>query len=195
MNTKLILEFSTRNELRNWMIKNHDSHREVWVVCNRSGKPDRYGLPYLDVVYEALCFGWIDSTIKTHENKTLQRLTPRKKDSNWTELNKERCRFLERTGLMTDAGRAVLPNDMDDIESCADDNIKALLQNDKIFAENFEKLPSLYKRVRIGNIRLKHCKNPEIYRRRLDKFVDCTRRGIMYGDWNDGGILIQDSQK
>lgn len=195
MEPKTILEFSSRNELRNWLMQNHDSQREAWVVCNRSGKTDREGLPYLDVVYEALCFGWIDSTIKKHNDKTLQRLTPRRKGCHWTELNKERCRYLERKGLMTDAGRAVLPNDMDDTESYNDENILALLQQDKEFAENFAKLPTLYKRVRIGNMRLKHCKNPEIYRRRLEKFVDCTRRGIIYGEWNDHGILLQDSQK
>lgn len=195
MEAKLVLEFSTRNELRDWLASNHDSHREVWVVCNRSGKSDREGLPYLDIVYEALCFGWIDSTIKTHENRTLQRITPRKSGSNWTELNKERCRHLERSGLMTDAGRAVLPGNMDNGEPCMDENILALLQSDKAFAENFARLPDLYKRVRIGNIRLKISKDPNTYRRRLEKFIDCTRRGVMYGEWNDGGRLLQDLQK
>lgn len=189
MEAKPVLEFSSRNELRNWLIANHDSHREAWVICNRSGKSDREGLPYLDIVYEVLCFGWIDSTVKTHDNRTLQRITPRKKGSNWTELNKERCRHLERSGLMTDAGRAVLPDNMDNGESCTDENILALLQSDKVFADNFARLPDLYKRVRIGNIRLKHGKDPNTYRRRLEKFIDCTRRGVMYGEWNDGGRL------
>jgi len=195
MEAKTILDFSTRKELRDWLIKNHTSCSEVWVVCNRSCRSDRRGLPYLDIVYEALCFGWIDSTVKTHGNRTLQRLTPRKRGSNWTELNKERCRYLEHTGLMTDAGRTVLPDDIDDDESCMDENILALLKTDETFAENFAKLPALYKRIRIGNIRLKYRKDAETYRRRLEKFVDCTRRGIMYGEWNDGGLLLHDRQK
>ncbi|MBP3532872.1 MAG: YdeI/OmpD-associated family protein [Alistipes sp.] len=195
MEAKLVLEFSSRNELRDWLASNHDSHREAWVVCNRSGKSDREGLPYLDIVYELLCFGWIDSTRKTHENKKLQRITPRKSGSNWTELNKERCRYLERLGLMTDAGRAVLPDNIDDDEPCMDENILALLQGDKAFAENFARLPDLYKRVRIGNILLKLGKDPNTYRRRLEKFIDCTRCGVMYGEWNDGGRLLQDLQK
>lgn len=195
MEAKLVLEFSSRNELRDWLASNHDSHREAWVVCNRSGKSDREGLPYLDIVYELLCFGWIDSTRKTHENKKLQRITPRKSGSNWTELNKERCRHLERLGLMTDAGRAVLPDNMDNGEPCMDENILTLLQGDKVFADNFARLPDLYKRVRIGNILLKLDKAPNTYRRRLEKFIDCTRRGVMYGEWNDGGRLLQDLQK
>jgi len=59
---------------------------------------------------EAMCFGWIASTTKHLENGvTAQKLAPRKKNSLWSELNKERCRRMEKLGRMTDAGRAVLP--------------------------------------------------------------------------------------
>ena len=55
--------------------------------------------------------GWIDSTTKKiADDVTVQKLCPRKPKSNWSELNKERCRRMERLGLMTDAGRAVLPD-------------------------------------------------------------------------------------
>ena len=64
---------------------------------------------YLDAVEEALCFGWIDSTIRMISGKAMQRFSPRRATSGWTELNKERVRRLEKLGLMTDAGRAVLP--------------------------------------------------------------------------------------
>jgi uncharacterized protein YdeI (YjbR/CyaY-like superfamily) len=70
-------------------------------------KPDT--LPYLDIVEEALCFGWIDSTLKRlPDGRLAQRLSPRRKGSNWTELNRARCKELEERGLMTDAGRAAL---------------------------------------------------------------------------------------
>ena len=55
-------------------------------------------LRYMDVVEEALCFGWIDPTCKNDGGIPLQRLSPRKKGSRWTELNKERCRRLENWG-------------------------------------------------------------------------------------------------
>lgn len=103
------LNVGSREQLRAWLSENYDSCDEVWIECCRSGRVHTCGLPYLDVVYEALCFGWIDSTCKRFGNKMLQRLTPRKKGSNWTELNKARFRYLEREGTMTDAGRAVFP--------------------------------------------------------------------------------------
>lgn len=55
---------------------------------------------------EALCFGWIDSTVKKLDTGiTIQRLSPRKKGSIWSELNKERCRRMEKLGKMTQAGK------------------------------------------------------------------------------------------
>ena len=66
-------------------------------------------LPYIDVVEEALCFGWIDSTLKRlPDGRLAQRLSPRRKRSHWTELNKQRCAALEARGLMTEAGRRAL---------------------------------------------------------------------------------------
>ena len=68
-------------------------------------------LPYLDVIEEALCFGWIDSTLKKlPDGRLVQRLSPRRKNSHWTELNKQRCQELENRGLMTPAGKDALDN-------------------------------------------------------------------------------------
>lgn len=53
-----------------------------------------------------MCFGWIDSTVKKLDTGiTIQRLSPRKKGSIWSELNKERCRRMEKLGKMTQAGK------------------------------------------------------------------------------------------
>ena len=74
------------------------------VACGRT-------IAYIDVVEEALCFGWIDSTLKRlPDGRLAQRLSPRRKKSHWTQLNIERCKDLESRGLMTDAGRRTLPN-------------------------------------------------------------------------------------
>lgn len=93
---------------------------------------------------EALCFGWIDTTVKNINGITMQKFTPRKKNSLWSELNKERCRRLKRLGLMTDAGRAVLP-DMETFE--IDGEILKALQADEETWKNFQAFPELYKRV------------------------------------------------
>ena len=106
-----LLEFTQRMQLRNWLQENLASAKECWVVLSRSKNPPAGVLPYLDVVEEALCFGWIDSTLKKlPDGRLAQRLSPRRKNSHWTDLNKQRCQELESRGLMTPAGRDTLDN-------------------------------------------------------------------------------------
>lgn len=105
MEITLLLEFTQRRQLRQWLMENHSSAKECWVVLSRSKNPPAGVLPYLDVVEEALCFGWIDSTLKKlPDGRLAQRLSPRRKNSHWTELNKHRCEALISNGLLTDAG-------------------------------------------------------------------------------------------
>ena len=104
-----LLELSERAQLRQWLLENHDTVRECWVVTYRKNKPEWAALPYIDVVEEALCFGWIDSTSKKMpDGRLAQRLSPRRRGSHWTDLNRQRCRDLEARGLMTPAGHAAL---------------------------------------------------------------------------------------
>ena len=57
----------------------------------------------------ALCFGWIDSTLKElPDGQLAQRLSPHRKGSHWTGLNLQRYCDLEHRGLMTDSGRKAL---------------------------------------------------------------------------------------
>ena len=109
MEITILLEYSERSQLRAWLQENHSKEKECWVVMSRSKTPQFGILPYIDVVEEALCFGWIDSTLKKlPDGRLAQRLSPRRKNSHWTELNKQRCMQLERQGLMTPAGRDAL---------------------------------------------------------------------------------------
>ena len=101
-----LLTFTNRQQLREWLMQNHRSAQFCWVACNRSKTPKPDALPYLEIVEEAICFGWIDSTLKKLPDGSLaQRLSPRRKGSHWTERNRQRFRDLEARGLMTEAGR------------------------------------------------------------------------------------------
>ena len=184
-----LLDVKSRQELRQWLIQNHRTETECWVVVKRGRPKDDGTFWYIDAVEEAMCFGWIDSTTKKiDEHTTAQKLCPRKNKSNWSELNKERCRRMERLGCMTDAGRAVLP-DMSEKGFVIDKDILNALQKDPVVWENFCRFPDLYKRVRIDTIQIKK-RQPELYKSRLDKFIENTRKGILYGEWNDNGRLL-----
>jgi len=110
MEILLLLEYTSRSQLREWLEANHATAKECWVTMYRTKIPRTDCMPYPDVVEEALCFGWIDSTVKRlADGRNAQRLSPRRKGSHWTDLNIQRCADLESRGLMTDSGRAAMP--------------------------------------------------------------------------------------
>ena len=111
MEITTLLDYSDRSQLRSWLQENHSKEKECWVVMSRSKTPPPGILPYIDVVEEALCFGWIDSTLKKlPDGRLAQRLSPRRKNSHWTKLNMDRCMDLKDRGLMTPAGRLTYEN-------------------------------------------------------------------------------------
>jgi uncharacterized protein YdeI (YjbR/CyaY-like superfamily) len=98
-----------RTEWRSWLDTHHQTLTEIWLLSDDLAEEPT--VAYLDAVEEAICFGWIDGIQKRFSaNELAQRFTPRKRRSNWTELNKERARRLIRLGLMTEAGSTTLPD-------------------------------------------------------------------------------------
>ena len=187
MDVNNLLNVKNRKEFREWLKENYVTQKECWV-CVKRGRPlhnDTFW--YIDAVEEALCFGWIDSTAKRLESGiTIQKFAPRSKNSAWSELNKARCERMEKLGLMTHAGRNIIPK----TDFVIDPEILQELKKDKLVWENFNKFPQLYKRVRIDTIQIKKKAKPELYRSRLEKFIDNTKKGIMFGEWNDNGRLL-----
>jgi uncharacterized protein YdeI (YjbR/CyaY-like superfamily) len=175
-----------RTEWRSWLEAHHQRLTEIWLLFDdRSAEAT---VTYLDAVEEAICFGWIDGIQKRFSPHELaQRFTPRKRRSNWTELNKERARRLIRLELMTEAGSATLP-DLD-VEFIVAEDILAALRAKPVAWANFLEFPDLYRRVRIGYIEEMR-KNPIEFDRRLQNFVNKTAVNKMFGNWNDGGRLF-----
>ena len=136
-----LLDFTDRIELRNCLEVNHNQAKSCWVVTSRSKQPTYECIPYIEVVEEALCFGWIDSTLKKlPDGRLAQRLSPRRKGSHWSELNKERCINLEDRGLMTNAGRQAFEKAYPyEIVS------KGSLLEERIIKHDKELRPGLYK--------------------------------------------------
>ena len=158
MDFKNLLSAKNRDELRQWLLRNHDKENECWVVVKRGRPVDDETFWYIDAVEEAMCFGWIDNTTKKMDNGiTAQRL-------------------------------AVLP-DMTEKGFVIDEDILKALQSDAEVWRNFQNFPSLYQRVRIDTIQIKK-KQPELFQSRLQKFLDNTKAGVMYGEWNDNGRLL-----
>ena len=179
-----ILSFTNREDFRNWLTLNSRKEKECWVNTIRK-RPTKHSFVYLDAVEEALCFGWVDSVQKKIDGVNYQRFSPRKKNSPWTELNKERARRLIKLGLMTKEGKKVLPN----MRYVADIDVINALKKARVYSK-FKAFPPLYQRVRIYNVSFYKNKDHKQYVAALNHLIEKTKRNEMYGEWNDYGRLL-----
>jgi uncharacterized protein YdeI (YjbR/CyaY-like superfamily) len=148
--------FVNRAEWRAWLKENQATASEAWLIHYKkhTGKP---GLSLEEAVEEALCFGWIDSTLKPiDDEKYALRYSPRKRGSVWSEVNKRRVRKLIKQRRMTEAGlatvkeakangewrAATLREDTTNIPS----DLKQALQANPQAQRNFDRLAASHKR-------------------------------------------------
>ena len=184
----ILLNINDRESFRKWLYENCEKESECWITV-KSGEPTEDGkFYYIDAIEEALCFGWTDSIKKRIGGTQLFRFSPRSDVWPWTELNKERVRRLEKIGLMTDAGRKVLPPMEPDSFEIDTEIVGALEKADAL--ETFRSFPVLYQRVRANTVMSYKERLPAIYVKMLSHLVNETKKGNMYGEWNDYGRLI-----
>src|SRR5919199_1970053 len=115
----------SRTAWRKWLAENHQIEKRVWLTIYKkdSGTPS---VTYDEAVDEALCFGWIDSSVKKGTAEFyFQFFARRNLKSNWSRVNKVKVEKLIDAGLMTDAGLVMVDlakrdgtwTALDDVES------------------------------------------------------------------------------
>jgi uncharacterized protein YdeI (YjbR/CyaY-like superfamily) len=168
-----------RKEWRRWLEEHFDKKEEIWLVLPRkqSGKPK---LKYNDSVEEALCFGWIDSIQKSlNEEATVQRFSRRKPKSNWSQLNRERIRWLLQQklvhlSLVAECRRVAAE------EFVFPEDVLAALQKNKKAWENYQGLSEAYQRIRVAYIEAAR-KRPGEFEKRLRNFIQKTEEKKLIG--------------
>lgn len=106
MEEKKPLSFAGKAAWRKWLQRNHGGKDHVWLLHYKKSA-GKAGLTYEAALEEALCYGWIDGKMKNlDEEKYMLRYSPRKKNSLWSKLNRERAERLIKEGRMTAAGMA-----------------------------------------------------------------------------------------
>lgn len=104
MEEKELLYFRNSQEWREWLHDNHHSSKGVHLVFYRVGS-DKESMRWEDAVQVAICYGWIDSTVrKIDEDARKQMFTPRKDKSVWSKLNKNYIEKLTADNLMHESG-------------------------------------------------------------------------------------------
>lgn len=177
--------FSSREQFRQWLERNHDSASELFVGFHKksSGKKS---VTYPEALDEALCFGWIDGVRKKlNETSYIQRFSPRKPRSNWSLVNVRRVEQLTKEGRMSPAGLAAY--ERRDLKRTGVYSFENELQQlapgyEKVFRRNkeawnfFEKQPPYYRKASI--FRVMSAKKEETRIRRLEELIDCSARGL-----------------
>jgi len=186
MNIKKTLYITNRNEWRSWLSKNHKTETEVWLIFYRkeTGNPR---ISYNAAVEEALCYGWIDSTLKKiDDERFMQRFSVRRKNSVLSQMNKERIRKLIKQKKMTRAGLAAVAHafdpevDMKEELVIPRDILEPLKANGEAW-NNFNAFPDTYKRIRIAYIESQRKHGNDQFKKALNHFVSKTARNLRIG--------------
>ena len=97
--------FRSPSELRAWLEAHHGDRSELWVGFYKA-HTGRSGVVYSEAVDEAICFGWIDTTVRRIDmDRYANRFVPRRPGSQWSEANRRRFAELDREGRVHEAGR------------------------------------------------------------------------------------------
>lgn len=104
-NPDKIRAFETEAEFEAWMARNHEQETEIWVQYYKKAS-GRRTIVYAQALDVALCYGWIDGISKpVDEHAYLQRFTPRKAKSIWSQRNRLKVEKLIADGRMTAHGQ------------------------------------------------------------------------------------------
>lgn len=173
-----LLQPASVAEWRDWLAVNHADARGAWVAIGKKGNTVT-SLDYDSAVREALCFGWIDGLVRSlDENRFLQRMTPRKRGSDWAPSNKARVAELERAGRLTRAGIEVIEQAKSDGSWAALDDVEAMivpadlaaaLAADPLAERNFAALPSAVRKMAL--YRISKARRPQTRARRIAETV------------------------
>jgi len=149
------LYFERDTDWYDWLLANHDQHKAIYLIFYKleTGMPT---MRWEEAVKVALCFGWIDSTVKSLGNgKRRQYFSPRNPKSTWSALNKKYIIELESKGLIQESGYKMIDlakatdtwTAMDDVENgIIPPNLQKAFDDNPLAYENYQKFSKGYRK-------------------------------------------------
>ena len=182
MDVENLFYTSERQKWRGWLESHFEIEKDVWFIFPMKASGEE-SLSYNDAVEEALCFGWIDSTIKHIDPlHRAQHFTPRNPKSPYSQPNIERLLWLDSQGLIHPKVRPSLEGIINKEFVFPEDIIDTIRQEPAAW-ENYLSYSEPYKRIRVAYIEAAR-KRPEEFEKRLTNFIRKTRENkliIGYG--------------
>jgi uncharacterized protein YdeI (YjbR/CyaY-like superfamily) len=174
-----LLSAANRKAWRDWLKSHYRSAKEIWLVYYKqhTGKPR---VTYNEAVEEALCFGWIDSTVRRiDEDRYAQRFSVRNPKTPYSQANKERLAALIAKGRVAKVVLATLGKPAPKKFRVPLDILAAIRAEPEAWI-NFRKFSPSYKRIRIAFIDGAR-KRPGEFKKRLRYFLRMTAKNKQFG--------------
>ncbi len=179
------LSFRSAAEWEGWLTDNHAQPEGIWVKIAKKDSGIE-SVRYPEVLESAICFGWIDGQRQAlDERRFLQRFTPRRKRSRWSQINRDTAERLIADGRMRPPGLAEVERARQDGRweaaysgpkaSAVPDDLLSELDARPKAKEFFEGLSGQNRYAIL--YRLDEAKRPETRARRLAKFVAMLEAG------------------
>jgi len=176
--------FENREEWRKWLMDNFETAKEIWFVFPTK-LSDEKAILYNDAVEEALCFEWIDSTVKALDKEhKLQRFTPRNPRSKYSQSNIERLKWLLDNKMIHPRFEEKIRRIVSEPFVFPEDIISRLKEDEAAWY-NYERFSDSYKRIRIAYIESARICQKE-FDKRLNHFIAKTRDNKLINGY--GGI-------
>jgi uncharacterized protein YdeI (YjbR/CyaY-like superfamily) len=179
-----VIFFANPAQLRKWFEANHQTATELWLGYHRK-RTARPSVTWQEVVDQELCFGWIDSVrYSLGDDRSAQRITPRRKGSVWSAINIKRFLELEKEGLVHPAGRAAFDK-RDEARSRVysyenrprglDAESEALFRKRRKAWQFFDSQAPSYRRT--AAYWIASARREETRRRRLEQLIESSQNG------------------
>ncbi len=180
-----VVAFETRQVWREWLMANHDKEKNIWLKIYKKESGMR-GISFDEALEEALCFGWVDSSMKgTNEGYYYQYFGQRNPKSNWSKYNKAKVEKLIEAGLMAEPGMKVINfakengywTALDDVENLINPaDLQMALDNNPRAKVYFEAFPRSVKRSILEW--LFSAKQDETRKKRIEETVRLAEQNI-----------------
>lgn len=168
-----------RKTWHDWLKTNYQIEKEIWLIyyLKQAGKPR---VSYNDAVEEALCFGWIDSTVKKVDAERMaQRFSHRRPKSSYSQINKERLRWLIARHKVRKEVLAILDELSLEKFEAPSDILNALKANEQVWC-NFQCYSGAYQRIRLAFVEGAR-KRPLEFQKRLRYLIRMTEQNKQFG--------------
>lgn len=191
MNNKPEIYFKTDVEWRTWLSQNHDSSDGIHLILYKV-ETKIPSMRWEEAVKVALCYGWIDSTVKSlGDGKRRQYFCPRKPKSVWSKLNKTYIQQLEKDNLIHESGLAKIEaakkdgswSALDDVENLiVPKDLQSAFEKNKIAFQNYQNFAPSYRKSYL--YWLNQAKREATRLKRIDEIIQlCEANQKQKGAW------------